>query len=438
MACLFNANLVGEPEASGRRPILCQASLADPSRKFLDAMIVPPPAAKDDPDIVLSPNSQEFQRMLQATFMGGASEPLKEKSIQLLLHPDEIDPVGFGANEVLRAYGDTKNLNVVAALPDEVLGVLWFSAQEGPLKLYRGLNAMLASSCVELKEQAGWAVFTHGDPYETPATFTPRAPMAVLMKALIDKRRLDIRDYARFAFKSGRVARMGLGEFYMAFYDRTALGALDHTDWNGLSLYGSFDAAQQKGLDEGARIPIGLLSASQMSIVRRVAYAGEIQSETQMGDGTTRRSNRVIEPTETFAAGLPLGGVVTATTKSIPTIVAYGKSANGEVRPLRDLNPWTLAVIEDEVIGDPRKMQAYSVAGLVGYAPGADKLVALRVELMPNVWKEMALTVPAYDAAATPVRWDQLPDPWAKQIRDAMEQNKARKATQPGKAIPPP
>jgi len=436
MAALFNVNLVGEPQAFGRQ-VLCQASLADPSRKFLDAMIAPPPAAKDDIDIVLNATSKEFQRMLKSTFMGGAGEPLQKESMQLLLHPDAIDPLGFGANEVLTAFGDNKKLNVVAALPDDVLGALWFNAEEGPLKLYKAMNAMLQSGSVELKEQAGWAVFTHGDPYETPASFTPRAPMADFMKALIAKGRLDLHDYARFAFQSGRVARAGLCEYYMAFFDRTALGALDNTDWNGLSLYGSFDSAQQKGLDEGARIPIGSLSVAQDSIIRRIAYAGEIRSERHQGGGAAILSNPVVEPTETFAAGLPSGGVVTAKTKLAPTLVAYGKSADGKVKPLRGLNPGTLATIENELLGDPHKMQTYGVSGLVGYAQGADKLVALRVELMANVWKEMALTMPEYDATATPVPWNQLPEPWPKRIRDAVEQNKARKANLPIKAIPP-
>lgn len=436
MAALFSANLVGESQTFGRQ-VLSQASLADPSRKFLDARIAPRPAAQNDPEVVLSAPSQMFLRMLKATFLGGAGEPLSEESTQLLLHPEAIDPVGFGTNEVLTAYGEAKRQNVVAAIPDSVLGPLWFSAQEGPLKLYKSLDAMLQSGSVDLKEGAGWAVFTHGDPYETPASFTPRAPMAGLMKSLIGKGRLDLRDYALFAFQSGRVARMGLSDYYMAFFDRTALGALDHTDWNGLSLYGSFNPTQQQGLDGGARIPIGPLSAAQKSIIRRVAYAGEIRSETQQGDGSASLTHPAVEPTETFAAGLPAHGVVTAKTSLIPTIVAYARSGDGKVKPLRGLNHWTLATVESEVMGDPRKMQSYGVTGLVGYAPGADKMIALRVELMPNVWKEMSLTMPAYDSSATPVPWDRLPDPWPQQIRDAIAQNKARKLNQPTQTIPP-
>lgn len=436
MAALFSANLMGEPGQFGRR-VMSQASLADPSRKFLDAMIASPPAGREDPVVALSPHSQEFLRMLKVTFMRGEGEPLSEKSLELLLHPDEIDPLSFGTNEVLRLYGETEKVNVVAAIPDSALGVLWFNAQESSLKLYQGLNAILRSGTVDLKEGAGWAVFTHGDPYETPASFTPRGPMTAFMKSLVAKGRLDLRDYARFAFQSGRVARTGLSEYYMAFFDRSALGALDRTDWNGLSLYGSFNETLQKGLDEGKRIPIGPMTAAQKAVIRRVAYAGEIQSETQQGDGSAMLTNPTVEPTEAFAAGLPATGVVTARTKSTPTVVAYGKAANGKVRPLRGLNVWTLATVENEVLGDPRKMQSYGVSGLVGYAPGADKMVALRVELMPNVWKEMPLTMPEYDASARPVRWDQLPEPWPKQIRDAIEQAKAQKTNGPGQVIPP-
>jgi hypothetical protein len=436
MAALFHANLVGAPESYGRQ-VLSQTILADPSRKFLEAMSASSADAKDDPDVVLSDSSQELQRMLKATFMGGAGAPLSEKSMEILLHPDQADPVGFGMNELLTAYGDREKVNVVAAIPDDVLGALWFTAQNGPLKLRKSLNGLLNSGSFDRKEGAGWAVFSHSDPYETPASFTPRAPMAALMKSLVAKGRLDLRDYARFAFQSGRVARAGLSEYYMALFDRTSLGALDRTDWNGLSLYGSFDPLQQKGLEAGGRIPIGPLTPAQKSIVRRVAYAGEIRSESQEGDGTALLVGKAIEPTETFALGLPATGVVTAKSKSTPTLVAYGRSADGKVKPLRGLNIWTLAAVESEVVGDARRMQDYGLAGLVGYAPGAENMVALRVELMPNVWKEMPLTMPDFDTNANPVPWDRLPEPWPGQIRTAIEQAKAQKAGQPGQVIPP-
>ena len=220
--------------------------------------------------------------------------------------------------------------------------------------------------------------------------------------------------------------------------DRSVLGASDRTDWSSLRLYGSFNAIEQRALEAGSSFPFGGMNAEQRKIVERIVFAGEIRSETQMGDGSAHMRGAPVEPTEAFPTGVPVGCSVTGRATSVPTLVAYGKGADGKVRPLRSLNQYTLATIETEVLGNPGMTASYGVPNLVGYAPGAEKLVALRVEVAPNIWKESAIAVADFDPNATPVPWDKLPDPLPKQIGDAIEQLRAQKAKPPTRGVPPP
>ncbi len=120
--------------------------------------------------------------------------------------------------------------------------------------------------------------------------------------------------------------------------------------------------------------------------------------------------------------------------------IAKALAASWEKRSdaaLRSIDPYTLAVVENEIVGNPGRMASYGVANLVGYAPGAEKLVTIRIELAAGVWKESTITVSDYDPNATPVPWDKLPEPYAKQIAESMERAKSAKSGA-GRVVPPP
>jgi hypothetical protein len=68
---------------------------------------------------------------------------------------------------------------------------------------------------------------------------------------------------------------------------------------------------------------------------------------------------------------------------------------------------------------------------------GTNKIVVLRTEFAPGVWRETSFSVPEYDPKATPGAWDKLPESQAKQVKDAIELMKKQKANQPGRVIPP-
>jgi hypothetical protein len=434
-AALFSVNLIGD--GAPFQQVLSQTSLADPSRRFLNSQIAPVPAAKDDPLVKTSAQTDAFQKSMSAAFGGNSIEPLSESTKELVLNPDKVDPLALMTSDLLDAYSQVNDLDIVASLPDSTIGALYFVSRENPLRLAIGMKALQEGGEVSLRTSDGWAVLTPNDRYESRMYFTPRGAVATLMKAVHAKGRLDIRNYAKYAFDSGRIPRMGIGEWYLALYDRANLVTLDGTDWNGLRLYGSFNAQQQEALESGAKFAIGGMTPAQKSIVARMAYIGVIRSEVRSADGSSTSRGRPIEPTSAFQDGLPSSGNVTAKAQRVPVLVAYGKGSDGKTRPLRSLNAATLAAVELEVTGIPSRQQMYGVPGLVGYATGANKLITMRVEFAPGVWREIPMTVADYDPNAKPGAWDKLPEADVKQIRASMDQLKAQKANEPGRVIPP-
>ena len=433
MSALFMANLISEDANRFSFGVLSQSTYADPGRAFLNAQATPSAPDKDDPLVELSNDSKEFQKRLTSSFSRGTVGSLSPRMRELMLGVTRSDPMSWSVSDVLSAYAETRNLNVVAALPDSAISIVMFMASRNPLHVGSAIRALQDSGTLDVQKQDGWAMIAPVDRYEAALEFTPRACVAELMKSLFAQGRLDIRDYARYAFQSKLLNRGGIGLLFLAIYDRSVLGTTDHTDWKCLQLYGSFSEAEQRALDAGGRYPYAVMSSEARNIVERMVYADRLNRETQPGQSLFRS----VEPTEAFAMGIPSSCAVTAKTQSTPVIVAYAKGTDGRTHPTRSLDPNNLATIETSVVGNPEKMAQYGVANLAGYAMGAEKVVRLRVEVVPGVLVESSITVPDYDADATPVTWDKLPAPYAKQVEGAIAQARAQKTAQPTRTAPP-
>ncbi|MCO5298108.1 MAG: hypothetical protein M9921_14765 [Fimbriimonadaceae bacterium] len=436
MTALFNVNL-----QIGKAPwgqIVNQASFADPARSFMDAHMLPGPPLADDREVELSPDSREFEDAFRIAAEAATPATITPKLRQLMLGVETNDPLSWVVSDALAAYAEVKGVNLVAAVPDRALTWAHFMARGQPLRVKTFMQALLGSETVRLDETEGWAVLVPADRFEAALDFTPRSAVAALVKSVFEHGRLDMKEYARYAFASKRLNRGGIGDWFLAMIDRSVLGASDRTDWNGLRLYGSLSELQQRDLEAGARLPYAGMNLEQRAIIERIVFGGEIRSEVQTGSGITKLSATSVEPTDAFPTGVPATCVVTGRSLVHPTLVAYGKDAEGTVRPLRGLDPSNLAGIELNVRGDPEQMAIYGVANLVGYAPGADKKVMLRVEVVPGVWTESVITIADYDPKANPVSWEQLPEPYREQIAKAIESIRARKANPPTRSVPPP
>ncbi|HTQ10967.1 MAG TPA: hypothetical protein VMI31_12905 [Fimbriimonadaceae bacterium] len=434
MTALFFANLTSEHAGPAGYGILAQRAFADPSRRFLDSQITPAPPANSDPVVTLSASSKEFEDALSRAFRSRQPGPASEGMRKRMTRLEQEDPLSWTVSDVLEADAEAKKLNVVAALPDSAVSLLSFVSMNGPLHLGQAMNALEASGTLDERTKDGWSTMTPPDRYEAELDFTPRAAVDNLMKSFFAAGRLDIHDYAKYAFDSKRLNRGGFGSFFLAMVDPSELGASDQTDWKALQLYGSFSSSQQRALEVGTKFAYAAMTPEQKRIVDRIVYAKRLAGPA----GPGQASFQAVEPTQAFALGVPGNCITTAASRSTPVIVAYGKGTDGKTHPTRGLNVYTLASIELDVAGDPQKMAMYGVPDLIGYAMGTDRTVRLRVEVAPGVYSESTITVPDYDPDAMPAPWEKLPAPYAKQIESQISQMKSERAGQTGSKTPPP
>jgi hypothetical protein len=433
---LLHVNLTCEREYGNA--VVTQVSLADPARKFLDSHMTPAATKIGDPLVELSEDSKEFQERMKEAFTGRQPNGISPKMIQMMLGMVARDPLSWVVSDGLSAYARSKNENLVAAVPDAALSMTAFISRENSLTVGLFMSGLIGAGTVQLNEKDGWATITPTDRYEANIDFTPRASAVALIKAVLASGRLDIRDYAKYAYDSHRLNRGGFGYWFLAMYDRSVLGTSDRTDWKSLQLYGSFSPEQQLELTKGAQFPYAGMGLEQRRIVDRIVYANRLGSgQLSAGGVTTSTTRSDVEPTEAFAAGVPDTCVTSALVRKDPVIVAYGKGSDGKTRPSRHIDPYTLATVETELLGNPERMAQYGVANLAGYALGTNMVLTLRVEVAPKIWAQANVTVPEYDMNANPVPWDKLPEPYPKNIAAAIAQLKANKAKEPGKAIPP-
>lgn len=432
MAGLFMVNLTASVSPFGYR-IVTQTVFADPAREFLDASMTPKPPAKDDPDVSLSPESAMFAERAVGLFKQGSPEPVSDALLKQMLGVESSDPLSWSVSDTLDGYSAAQHVNIVAALPDAAFTYSLFGAANGKPHVGQAMGDLTASGTIALTALPNCVQIGPVDRYEAELDFTPRKPVAALMSATVSDGRLDTMRYAQFAFESKRLNRGGLDMIFLAMYDRSLLGPSDRTSWKSLQLFGALDREQLRTLGSGGSITYGVLSPDQRRIVERIVYAGRLSRLNADGGSNVW----AIEPTENFATGIPSGARITATTRSTPVIVAYCKGKDGKTRPSRSLDARNLADVVVNVVGNPERMAQYGVSDLAGFAMGTETTWTIRVQLDAQAFADSTILVPTYDAAATPVAWDKLPDAVAKQVASQVKQFTDQKSKQTASKSPP-
>lgn len=434
-ASLMYVNLMGNSEHFGRTT-LSQLMIADASREFLNSMNLGSQVDPNDAIVKLSDESQIMADAVKTMMARDGSYVASPELLQLVNSIGQKEPLSWIVSDVLTQYAEQKGVNVVAALPDQAFILAAFGNPD-KLRVQQAISNLTRSGTLKFEKEGNWHRFTPVDRWEAATEFTPRPAILKLCKSLIDKGRLDVRDYATYAFESKRLNRGGLADIFAMMIDPTIMGSMDFASWDGMRLFGSFNSKLQQDLERGASINYAGLSGAQKQIVERIVYRDVIRSEKRIDQHSTLNGNVVIEPTDTYVNGLPPGSQVASSSSTADTIVAYGKDKGGKSRVLRSINAWTLAHVLSEGVDQASVQYKYGLSGLVGFAPGVDRLVSLRIVMAPGTWKETPLMIPGHDPNAKPQPWDKLPEPQRKQVQDAINQLQNSLPRQGGGTPPP-
>lgn len=433
---LLIVNLNGPPDGLTRHT-LCQLFVADASRNFLNSFGEGMGTETNDPFVTFSRDSQIIADAIRSLWSQDRSYAPSPELLDLVGKVDEREPLQWITGDVLTAYAVHKRINVVAVLPDQAFIMAMYGGTD-KVRVLQSVNNLVKSGTLHLEATATCHRFVPVDRWEAALDYTWRPAMSKMIRSVIEKGRLDMRDYATYAFESRRLNRGGLADAFVMMVDNTLMGTTDFTSWDGMRLYGSFMPKARQDLEAGGSINYAGMSAVQKQIVERIIYRDVIQSEERLDRHSSSLNHAPVEPTDAFPNNLPPNTQVVSKVNAAETIVAYGRDKNGKVKILRSLNPWTLATAVVDGLDNPQVVQRYGLSNLVGFAPGTDRLLSLRIVVGPGLWKETPFVIPDYDEKARPAAWEKLPEGLRKQVEDGIKQVQQQRQNQGGGTTPPP
>lgn len=429
MAGFGMVNLVYSESPGSRPNILAQEFLADPARMFLNSMQNPPSARSDLPSAELSVEAKESMMALRS-FNTGTPLKLSETTLLALAKPTERDPNSLFFGEIVIDYAKQNKLNLIASLTDPMSTVSMFLNSTKIQPAETTISQLIQAGSLKKEEGSkDFVLFTTKDRYEDSQAFTNRMAMEDLIKAELASN-LGFNELCKYAFESKRLTRYGIGETYLGMYNFSKLLTLLNSDWEAAKIYGSFTAAQKKILEANNTIPFAGLRPEQKALVERLIYNAQLDSDEVL-EQNSRQLGSFLEPTDAFPEKLPEGTNVHLSEKSIPTIVSYTKDSNGQVKPGRTINTYTLAnyIVDKEPV-------KYSLSNLEGFAMAKTRFIQIRIYVAKDTFKNLVVETVEYDSKAKPGPYTSLPESVRNEITNYVTE--LEKAAANKRIVPPP
>lgn len=311
------------------------------------------PKQDDDPtEIKLSKLSQERSQYgnFGAASMAQASAPIPEDLRQAMSSPDQIDPLSFAESEALLQIAARKNANLVADLPDGIMGgfriAVGGNAEDGKLTVGKFLKR-LKDSKIDLKTSDGFMTVVASDPVQAREERVDRTSLAQLVRQSARNGRISLDDLSTYALKNPEpsVTPAATGYFLMFAPDALQGGFGGRSNWDMLRLFATLPASTRSALGRGQtiRMPIQALTPQQAGYASRLLFGAGTRLTTD-ADRQKRADWPSIfdlpemfgssmdfrtEPTEVMPNGLPPQGLLTMDASREPIAQPVGNSMFG-------------------------------------------------------------------------------------------------------------
>ena len=310
------------------------AVASSPLNRIDDLLKAQPPS--DDPEIEFSDDSKAllvfFRGMLQSVMGGGsAAKDLTPEVLAKLRNPDKYDPLGFIQSEALIAVAGASKANLVADVPDSLMGMAAGMMPGQKLTVDRFLKALGAGDSVALETKDGWMVLKPTRPVLERMKHVDRAALTRLIAVAQAKRMVPLDDLAAYAVANGPLMGNDVSRLYsLLFVPGAALGMTGMggmSNWDMLRFYGSLTADQRQALGGGNQIAMRTLLPGQVDLVKRMTYypSGLMGSTLKVQQPGSQPATPAlppgfggadIEPTEVLPNGLPPNGFVEVKVKT--------------------------------------------------------------------------------------------------------------------------
>lgn len=292
-------------------------------------------------------------------FMFGMTNPYEKFDQQYrarLLRPDLEDPLSFFVSEGLKQSAEAHGIQVVAVLPDTLLGDLagQLNSQK-ELKTNEFLAMLERNSDLNVELKDDWFRIVPKLPSIQREQRFDRKALARVFGVLESTSNLPLNDVANYALTSkGRLTDARADSWLSS-----RLFPNGSKFWNGLwafngdalRFYGSLSPGQRSQAQNGQPIPISKLSSDQRGHLHQLLYFsmdGPMPSETTQPGGPPRRRMGMaggggmmsifegFERTDKLPNGVPGTGTVTFNFGSETSVLASAADEN-KVMSVRDL-----------------------------------------------------------------------------------------------------
>lgn len=345
------------------------------------------------------------------------TEPPSAEALQMLLHPDQSDPLDLGFSQLVLGIGDQDDVNVVATANDGVFGSALRATADGEYKPDYVCALLTNLQRENFERRDGWLLATPSDPLYATQIRIDRPSLATFMQTTQQAGYSSLEAWAELALANPEDDCSSIAMQYRNVW-RAQNAMYDYGFWAAYRLYGLLSQSQIEALTKGQTLPYGSLEADQRECVNKIVYewGGLVPTETSKFDPNAARNelDRSIRsrPTEAMPDGVPDTfriGMSDELQERFYISTLYG-GFNQKDRPV-DLDSVAGLIAQNQRAD---LFPPDSVPTLTGLRYGQERTVVFRGQIDPSLTAEVRLKEerkPAGEAIPIENLKDALPPP---------------------------
>lgn len=370
-----------------------------------------------------------------------------------ILQPDSFEPLSTAPSEILMGLAEQRNLNLVAALPDESLVPTLRRIQQGALFGSEAL-ALASSWGLDAALSEGWLIVKPTQPATAVKERINRKALATMLKTLNTSGRLSLDDLATYAISTDAYNVLASLDYtYLKLLDPvTAERKLVETfQGNGemLKFYGYLPQGNRQTLLSGQQLSIASFNQKQRELTHSMVYNSMDGPRIELGPGAGRpgpggpggpmmmmgRGNLASERTEALPTGIPSNGILTLRANREEAVLATDAEGGGA------------QFLNADALGRYRALAANVQGGPFGanlekFQLGEQTSLNFRFDFTRTASLNRRLTDDKVDKKLPPVGFEQLPRDFRRRAEQASQRMQRGTGREPlpinDGATPPP
>jgi len=360
--------------------------------------------------------STASRALMAARNIPSRTSPLSKAARDLLVHPEEHEPLGLLVSDAYLQYARLKHRNLIADLPDSLVAALF----EGPDPTQMTVDGLLGwppyGTPLRMQERGDWTIVSSSHPYEARQAHIDRAVLGRVMRRIAQRGYAAVEDWADFDANAGSNPAVSFGAAYIRLLTRRDPTPASIPNDAILAVYGGLTEQQKAACFSGQRLSYGAFNSQQRVLLEKVIY-GARYNYRGSGNGKQippAQGDLYDEPAVAFPAGLPADlGMSASESQDRLVYFLAPDAANG------DSPFWTINIDHprETYMGQAPLLPASGFAS-VKYQVLTQRTVEAQIDVTPWYRLSERFTDGVVRPTGPPVPLDGLPEELRKKVAD--------------------